>query len=112
MKTISPKIIEALKLHARTHCLDQRAENAVREWIKETKSEEDLPSGLNPEQIRAEFASRWLCFEPAFVSYAFIDTRYDLFIGKNKVGYYRMITTLDGKDDDDYFVLDDPSESS
>jgi hypothetical protein len=37
----------------------------------------------------------------------YIDTHIDLVASNNQtVGYYRLITTLDGEADDDYFVLE------
>jgi hypothetical protein len=104
MKTLGQDIVEILREHAKIQRLDQRAKNGIQKWLEQ---EDNLPQGCKPDQIHAEFSSRSLCFEPKVLPYAFIETRYELYAGKIQIGHYRLITTLDGCDDDDYFVLDD-----
>ena len=105
MEIIGNDIIEQLQQHARLHDLDGVAVEGIRKWLNDPDSH-PLPNNLNPNQVKAAFASRWLCFEPKLVSYPYIDTRYDLLHGDSVIGYYRLITLLDGKIDDDYFVFE------
>lgn len=108
MSIIPDELVATLREHAKVQRLDERARDAIQSWLMEEGS---LPHGCDPTQVRAEFASRWLCFEPELVSYPYIDTRLHLYAGICKIGYYRLITTMDGEADDDYFVLENGDET-
>lgn len=105
MNTISLDIIDRLQEHARLHDLDCVAAEGIRKWLANGKIEL-FPDGISPDQVTWRFESRWLCFEPRIISYSFIDTRFTLLTGDKMIGYYRLITQLNGEIDDDYFVLE------
>jgi hypothetical protein len=107
MNNIDPNIISTLRQHAKAVELDKQAKVAVDEWLKEIEPT-DLPVDLRSEKIKMVFSSRWLCFEPKLVSYPYIDSRYILVAGKKKIGYYRLISTIEGEIEDDYFVINHP----
>lgn len=56
--------------------------------------------------VQISFRSQALVFRNALIPYPYIDTRLALTIEDKEIGYYRLITHLDGTDDDDYFHLD------
>jgi hypothetical protein len=103
MMVIDPAVIEQLQQHAKVHRLDEIALDAIRKWIDDDDSE--LKSIA--EEIEARFSSRWLCFEPEIVDYPYIDSRFDLYHQGKRIGYYRLISMLDGRIEDDYFVVED-----
>ena len=83
--------------HARIGC-EKHLKNEG--FLKEWKSD----------KLRIEFWCHSLVFKHGLLSYPFIETKLRIFhkdseIGDCEVGYYRLITTLDGKIDDDYFVI-------
>jgi hypothetical protein len=104
MTTIDSDLIEQLRQHAKIHELDRIAKEAITGWIDSERNE--FPSDFDLEQFQAVFASRWLCFEPEIVSYPYIDTRFNLLYRDVPIGYYRLITMLDGRVEDDYFVIE------
>jgi len=101
--------------HAEAHGLRRRAEETCREWLRSTFEEGDLP-GLSPEDVRIEFERCALVFDHGILSYPFVETKLGMYVtdptgvffrGLRPIGHYRLITLLDGTDDDDYFLLDD-----
>ena len=90
-----------------------RAQSGFRAWIDEATddNEGDLPDGWLYSELSADFQSAALCFQSALLSYPYVDTRLRIMRNGVQVGHYRFITTLDGKEDDDYFVIDQPAEA-
>jgi len=105
MNTIGIEIIERLQEHASLHGLASVAAEGIRKWLANGEAE-PLPGGVSPNHVTWHFASRWLCFEPESFPDPFIDTRFTLFKDDQRIGYYRLITLLDGETYDDYFVLE------
>ena len=88
-------------------------------------AKEDEALGLKPlhgwdmEFIQLHVDKRSLVFNHGMLSYPYMDTQIGLYVEdpsyhKNlkPIGHYRLITTLDGKIDDDYFVLEERNEDS
>jgi hypothetical protein len=98
-------IIARLTEHATGHDLVARAMNGCRNWFLQEPG--SLPYALS--DVRIEFASQALYFSSALLSYPYIDTRLRLFVSEREIGYYRLITLLDGTDDDDYLVFEQPN---
>jgi len=108
------QVVDQLQRICDEQQLITRAHAGFRAWIAEA-SEED-PSDLPPEwsysEMTADFPSVALCFQPALVSYPYFDTQLRILRHGTEVGYYRLITTLDGEDDDDYFVINAQAHAS
>jgi hypothetical protein len=65
-----------------------------------------LPPHIRPEDVQAEFRTQSLYFKNSLLSSPYIDTTVDLVAHGERIGYYRLITMLDGTTDDDYFVIE------
>lgn len=104
MKTIDQSYVDHLQAHAKIHQLNEVAARGISEWLQ-APDLGPLPEGVTKESIVGKFASRWLCFEPQLVPYPFVDTRFDLLSGDSVIGYYRLISLLNGEFEDDYFVF-------
>ena len=100
--------VDLLRRTSETQQLVARAQSGFRAWIDEATDEDerDLPAGWSYSEMSAEFQSSTLCFQPALLSYPYVDTRLRIMRKGVEVGYYRFITRLDGEEDDDYFVID------
>lgn len=99
--------------------LRERAIDGYKKWITNSHSDgQDCLDGWAEEEIELQFTSCSLVFAHDLLDYPFIDTRLQLNVrdlnGLNSlpIGYYRLITLLDGTDDDDYFVIDSPKPNS
>ena len=79
--------------------LKERAHESCRLFLK---SEDSLPNGWLPEKFGVEFRRCSLVFEHAVVQYPFFETELLLDYDGNEVGRYRLITSVDGEDLDDY----------
>jgi hypothetical protein len=108
-------VVAAMLSLATTHNLRQRAEESCRTCLRIAAEEGDL-GDRSPEDIELVFERCALVFDHGVLSYPFIETRIGLYVpdptgvyfrGLRPVGHYRLITLLDGTDDDDYFVLDE-----
>jgi hypothetical protein len=106
--------IAAMLALAEAHDLRRRAEENCRKWLRTAAEEGDLGS-RTVEEIRLVFERCALVFDHGVLSYPFVETRLGLYLddpggvrfrGLRPIGHYRLITLLDGTDDDDYFVLD------
>ncbi|MBX7223855.1 MAG: hypothetical protein K1Y36_28325 [Blastocatellia bacterium] len=104
MEIVDQNLIAQLQEHARFHQLDEVAAQGILKWIADPDLD-PLPVGITKGMITGRFVSRWLCFEPQHLSYPYIDTRFDLLCGDTVVGYYRLISRLNGDIEDDYFVI-------
>ena len=111
---LSEGIVSALLTLAESQKLRHRAEETCREWLRSASEEGDL-GGWSLEEIELHFERCALVFDHGILSYPFVETRLGLYVadstgvcfrGLRPVGHYRLITLLDGTDDDDYFVLD------
>jgi hypothetical protein len=110
------EVVAALTALAAAQDLRRRAFDACRKWIRDGAAEgPDGLRGWSAEEIEPHFRSCALYFESGILEYPFVATRLDLcvrddsgtyFRGLRPVGFYRLITRLDGSDEDDYFVLD------
>jgi hypothetical protein len=110
------EVVAALTALAAAQNLRRRAFDNCRVWIRDGAAEgPDGLRGWSAEEIEPHFGSCALFFENGILEYPFVATRLDLFVrggssvffgGLQPVGHYRLITRLDGSDEDDYFVLD------
>jgi hypothetical protein len=107
--------VAAMLVLAATHELRQRAEAGCRAWLAGAAEDGEL-GGRTPEEIEVVFERCALVFDHGVLSYPFIETRFGLYFSDSTgvvfrglwpVGHYRLITLLDGTDDDDYLVLDE-----
>ncbi len=105
MNVKGQELVDLLMAHARTHNLKERAAQGIVKWL-ESPDTVDMAEGIARESIVGRFSSHGLCFEQQHVAAPFVDTRFDLCSGEKVVGYYRLITRLDGESEDDYFVID------
>jgi hypothetical protein len=106
--------VAAMLALAEAHDLRRRAEETCRKWLQTAAEEGDLGS-RTVEEVRVVFERCALVFDHGVLSYPFLETRLGLYLddpdgawfrGLRPIGHYRLVTLLDGKDDDDYFVLD------
>lgn len=95
-------IVERLSTLATAQGLAKAAEQGCRAWFR--NHGDDIPYTLS--DVQMQFRSHGLVFRSALLSAPFIDTRLTLSIDGREIGYYRLITLLDGTPDDDYLVLD------
>ena len=110
--------VAAILALVRDQDLRRRAEETCWAWLRSAFEEGDL-SGLSPEDVRIEFERCALIFDHGQLDHPFVETRLGLYVTDptgvhfrdlRPIGHYRLITLLDGTDDDDYFVLDDPRQ--
>lgn len=97
-------VIERLSQLATQQGLLGRAREGCAQWF--INEPEDIPYTLDV--VRMEFDFQSLVFKSALSGrpiYPYIATQLRLYVGDDEIGYYRLITLLDGTDDDDYFVL-------
>lgn len=101
-----------LTKHADDHRLVQRAEAGFKAWVEGAIAEGavDLPKGWDYSQLTTQLASLNLCFRPESVDYPFVDTRLNILRQGTRVGYYRLITGMDGSEIDDYFVISESAD--
>ena len=99
-----------------THDLRRRAEASCRMGLSSPDLEAELV-GLTPADIQIVFERCTLVFDHGMLSHPFVETRLGLYVpdpsglyfrGLRPIGHYRLITLLDGTDEDDYLVLDQP----
>lgn len=99
---------------ADAHDLRRRAEASCRECLRSADAEGDL-AGLAPADLQVVFERAALVFDHGILSHPFVETRLGLYVADpdagwsrelRPVGHYRLITRLDGTDEDDYLVLD------
>jgi hypothetical protein len=88
------------QLAQRQDLIEQAREGCAR-WLQ--NEGRDIHYALS--DVRLAFRSHALCFAHARLPYPYVETRLDLLIADQEIGYYRLITRLDGSVDDDYFVL-------
>jgi len=109
------ELASALAALASAHNLRSRAFEGYGVWLRGDAAH-DL-GGWSAEEIEPHFASCSLVIDHEFRTYTFVDTRLTLYVPDSSgvrfrnlrpIGYYRLITRLDGSDDDDYFVIDVP----
>ena len=114
-QVVSQETVAALLALAASQDLRARAEAGCRESIRSTLADGDDLRGWSVEEIEMHFQRSSLTFDHGILNYPYIDTRLGLyvrdlsgvhFLGLRPIGSYRLITLLDGTDDDDYFVLD------
>jgi hypothetical protein len=92
--------------------LEQRAHDGFKAWVDEALAEgvTDLPKNWSYRELTAEFRSMCLWFRPPLLAHAYLDTTLTIKREGVPVGRYRLITNLEGEDEDDYFVIDaDPA---
>lgn len=103
-----------LTLAVEQNLRDRAFENCA-QWIRDGAAESDGLRGWTAEEIEPRFASCSLVFDHAIQKHPFLDTQLELsvhddtgvhFRGRKVIGYYRLITSLDGTAVDDYFVID------
>ncbi len=97
-------IVDRLAAWASQHDLTQEAMLGCQKWFA---SEGGSIDGWAAADIRAVFRSHCLCFTSGLLPYPYVVTQLDLYApGDEEVGYYRLVTTLEGRVEDDYFVID------
>jgi hypothetical protein len=101
MDVIDANLIADLRRHAERHQLDQTAQDAVKQWLARERK-----LTIDASKVEARFNTRSLCFESSRLGHGFIVSQYEIIYEESRIGYYRLISTLDGRIDDDYFVLD------
>lgn len=109
-------LVATLKAQAVAQNLRERAFDGCRQWIRDgTEEGTDGLGGWSAEEIEVHFDSCSVVFDHAILSYPYVDTRLGLYVRDGTgfysrdlrpIGYYRLITFLDGRVDDDYFVIE------
>ena len=112
------KLVTAAADLASTQNLRDQAFEGCGMWLRDgAESGSDGLNGWAIEEIEPHFASCSLVFDHGLLDYPFVDTRLTLHVRDasgsyhrdlRTIGYYRLITLLDGTADDDYFVIDVP----
>ncbi|WP_456426141.1 hypothetical protein [Rhodocaloribacter sp.] len=87
---------------ARELGLPERANAACLRFLKNTRP---LPGDRDPEAFEMRFKSLGFIFAHAFLPKPFFETRLLLFYEGDEVGTYKLATSLEGEDLDDYLVL-------
>lgn len=90
---------------ARSHDLVQRALHGHAAWW-ENEERSDLPFAYD--QVRVEFGTHSLTFKSDLSSDPYLKTTLDLYAGTHEVGYYALVTRLDGEIDSDDVVIYSP----
>lgn len=107
-------MLTALLALVESQDLRRRAIEGCREWLRSSAEEGGL-RGWSTAEIELHFDRCAFVFDHAILAYPFIETKIGLsvsdpsglhFRGLKSVGHYRLITRLDGTEEDDYFVLD------
>jgi hypothetical protein len=111
--------VAAMLALAGRYDLRQRSEESCRESLQSVAEDGELGS-LRPADIQVVFERCALVFDHAIVGHPFIETRYGLYVpdsagvysrGLRPIGHYRLITRLEGTDEDDYLVLEEPEQT-
>jgi hypothetical protein len=98
-------ILTFLHQSSEKHNLVERAKLGVRAWWD---NEEDLAEySFGYDDLRIEFKFQALAYRHAMLNYPYIDTTLALIAGDRDIGYFSLITGLDGSVIDDYLVLDE-----
>lgn len=110
------ELVAALAALASQQNLRSQAVEGCDKWLRAGAEEgADGLGGWAAEEIVPRFASCSLVFEHGILDYPFIETRLELYVQDDSgvcfrdlrpIGYYRLITLLDGTADDDYFVIE------
>lgn len=117
-------IVAQLQVWAEQYHIVAMAHTACQQALHNSMRE-DEELGLVPlcgwhyQDIHLQFDSQALVFSSSRLSYPYIDTRIGLYVrtdrryyheGKCPIGYYRLITLLDGTIEDDYLVVEVPPD--
>ena len=108
------ELVATLNSLASTQNLSERAMEGCKESIRNCQSEgQSCINGWTLAEIEPHFASCSLVFAHGLLNHPFVDTKLQLGVRDQSgsyrlIGHYRLITLLDGSDDDDYFVIDSP----
>jgi hypothetical protein len=89
---------------------------ALKNYVQEEKELGIVPlDGYSIDEIQLHFEKMSLVYKHGILDYPSIDTQIGLYVDApagiyfrdiDRIGHYRLITTLDGKVDDDYLVID------
>ena len=97
-------VIECLQDLAQQQGLREQARGGFRRWYDNDL--DCLPSmATSPDDVVPSFKNQSLCFTHERLSYPYILTTFDLLVDDDKVGYYTLVTLLDGTPEDDYLVF-------
>lgn len=99
--------VNRLAEHARAYQLAERAGESCASFLRNEEAESSLPGGMKASEVVVRFRSHALFFESSLLGYPFITTRLDLMAGDEQVGYYKLISDLDGQVVDDYLVFEE-----
>jgi hypothetical protein len=104
--------VNRLAEHARSYKLAERAADGCALFVRNEEAESGLPGGLKAAEVEVSFRSHALYFDSSLLGYPYITTRLDLMARGEQVGFFKLITDLDGQVVDDYLVFegagDDP----
>ncbi len=106
------EMVTALASLAATQNLRGRAFEGCSKWLNDAAG--GGLGGWAVGEIVPHFKSCSLVFDHGLLAYPFVETRLELCVREasgiflrdlRPIGYYRLITLLDGTPDDDYFVI-------
>lgn len=101
------EIVNRLTEHARSYQLAERATDGCALLLLNNQEQENgLPEGMSISAIEIRFGSHALFFDKTVLSYPYIVTHLDLLADDERVGFYKLITSLEGQVEDDYLVFD------
>ena len=86
--------------------LERLAVARGQKWISEPGA---VPDGIDRRSIRLQFRRIAVCVSHAVLPRPFIEVTCDINASGETIGSYRLITDLDGKEEDDYWVVDEKS---
>ena len=95
---------EAFKLKEAVDVAELKA-RAKKSCLTFLQNESPLPNGWTPENFMIEFHRIGLIFEQANALAPYFETTLTLHYAGLEVGSYKLITSLDGQDLDDYLVF-------
>jgi len=98
--------VNRLDQHARSYRLTERAGDGCALFLRNEEAESGLPGGLTAGEVEVSFRSHALYFESSLLGYPYITTRLDLMASGEQVGFYKLITDLDGQVVEDYLVFE------
>jgi hypothetical protein len=98
--------VNRLAEHARSYKLAERAGDGCALFLRNEEAESGLPGGLKAAEVEVSFRSHALYFDSSLLGHPYITTRLDLIARGEQVGFYKLITDLDGQVVDDYLVFE------
>jgi hypothetical protein len=100
-KNIDELIVYLTKIYSNDKFIKESAKG-IDIWLKD---KDNIPSNIKVEDIKVKYRSQNLCFSDNLLNKAYITTFYELYFNEKEIGYYKLISNIDGTPDDDYFVI-------